>query len=263
MDPMKIFAARSKAVEGSYFKPEQDIAVRQHADLLKSQGRFDQVPSRTANVAGAVNVLPEILSHELPLDITRQAARVSTSKGYYVSKPKPMFGAMADSFMRPSIYSNVLIGGDVIRTGRVKWDASQVGGESLFDVGAARRLIEEEAENQAKRARFLNVKPVKPMPILTLGGIPLKLFPDPSGGRALFWGTLIAVWMGSALGSFTLKTLNVSTVEEFKPAMKQTLAPFRDYCRDYTADFRERVANGETAYDTSGFADSLKNNVMN
>jgi len=258
MDPMKIYAGKLKANEGSYFKADLQLAVKKHRARLEQEGRLKS-EGKDFTTQNNQDVLPEILSHQPKLDLSQvHFDKFKRDRGYYVARPeKTKFGEFFIEYNRPNFYSGMLLGGK-INTGRGKWDQSSQGDASLFNVSDAKRLMDEHHAKAKKMRSLHNVAPVKPMPVVDIAGVPLKLFPEPSPGRAMFWGTILAVFAGGIVGKFVCRTLEINTIDDVKPNIKVALEPVAGSISSNFEQTRQQVASGETFLDTTGFSNGLK-----
>lgn len=258
MNPMKIFAGRVKAAETSYFKPDQEDIILRRKEQLKADGRLDSVRTRIA-AQNHGDVLPEILGHHLPMRAMKDRALKTSDIGYKVFRPTASsIGGAARDFNRPNIYdglTNMKLG-----AGRGKWQASNLEGTSLFDANAAQKLMDvERAKAVEKRARLVNVgiKPEAPQ-VIKLFGVPLRSMPEPTPGRAMFWGTVLCVWLGSATASLMCSQFDIKSAADVQPKMREAMMPMADSFRESAGGIREKVLNDELAMDTGSLAFKLK-----
>mmetsp|Transcript_4679 Transcript_4679/g.5422 ORF Transcript_4679/g.5422 Transcript_4679/m.5422 type:complete len:259 (+) Transcript_4679:183-959(+) len=254
MDPMKIFAGRLKAAEGSYFKPEQESTILRHREQLKKEGRLDKIVISAQNSG---DVLPEILSHTMPMNRPEHRIKV-VDKGYNAFQPDKARNAGYDLTRRPSIYDNLQ--GAAFKAPRSKWASATLDGTSLFEAKKAQQLmLDEKARKLERKARLIHVgAKLEAQPVLKLAGIPLKLLPEPTVGKALFWGTVLCVWGGSAAATAVCKALDINTVEDFKPRFREFLSPMASSMYQAGSGVREKVLDGELAMDTGSMSYKLR-----
>lgn len=256
---MKILQSRVKAAETAHFKPEMEDQILRRRDQLIKEGQIQNLTM--PSVRSSVDTLPEILSHQLPLNLSnRQSQQVVNSAGYTVARPsQSAIAKFASDFSRPSIYDS--LGSKELRSARDKWSSHTLDGKSIFDVNAAQDLMLEEhnAKKAAKKARLVNVgaKPPPP-PVLRVGGVPLLLLPEPTAGRALLWGTVLAVWAGSAAASFTCNQLDINSASDVAPKFREALEPLAAFFHSAGSGVRTKVVNGDLTMDTSSFSYKLR-----
>lgn len=259
MDPMKILQGRVKAAETSYFKPEMENQITRRRDQLLKEGRLQSVTM--PDVRRTWDVLPEILSHELPLDFQR--TKVLNSKGYSVARPSQSEVArFANEWSRPSIYDS--LGATELNSARRKWSSHVTEGKSIFDIRAAHDLMQADVQKKSvdKSARLVNVgpKPVAPQTI-RIAGVPVIALPEPTAGRALLWGTILAIWAGSATATYTCRALDINSIADVGPKFKEALQPLGEFMQALGTDVKTKVVASELEMDTSSFSYKLRETI--
>lgn len=260
---MKILQGRVKAAETAHFKPEMEDQILRRRDQLIKEGRIQNLTMPSGPVRSSVDTLPEILSHDLPLNLKSQRQQFVNSKGYTVARPaQSQIAKFANDWQRPSIYDG--LGSKQLKASRDKWAHHTLDGKSIFDVNAAQdfMLSESNRKSAEKKARLVNIgaKPPPP-PVLRVAGVPLLVLPEPTPGRALLWGTVLAVWAGSATASYTCSKLEIKSTSDILPKFKAAMEPFAERFRLAGSGLRTKVLNGEMAMDTSSFSYKLKDTM--
>jgi hypothetical protein len=255
---MKILSQRVKAAEAGYFKPENEEAILRRRDQLVKDGKLQSVTMPGKRHSG--DVLPEILSHEMVLNTNRAPQEYVRTKGYNVVIPKQSdMAKYAKEFTRPSIYDS--LGAKELKSARDKWKGTTQDGTSIFDVSAARQLMleNEKKKSMDRKARLVHVGP-KPLPpqVVRVAGVPIIAVPEPTAGRALLWGTILAVWTGSVCATYTCRALDIKTAEDIGPAFREAMSPLAGYFFNMGSGLREKVLNGELAMDTSSVSYKLR-----
>jgi hypothetical protein len=146
--------------------------------------------------------------------------------------------------------------GTRLSLGRGKWQASSgtVEGTSLFDVKAAYKLID---GTDATLPRQRAVAPA-PETVITLGNKLFRVFPDFTPGRALVWGTLLAVWGTSAVVVRTARRLEIQSIDDVRSALNEALTPMAGRIQHQVDPYREVLVAGDKSFMESDLSKQLK-----
>jgi len=79
--------------------------------------------------------------------------------------------------------------------------------------------------------------------VVTIGGKRLKLLPDPTPGRAMAWGSTLAVWGSAALVVGGAKLAGISTMADTRRVMHVWLTPLGDSIKDTVSPIKTWFAN--------------------
>lgn len=244
-------ARRQAAMENSYFlKLQEEAAERHRARLMKVD------PQRLARAAGGVgagpssSMLPQIAAHSLRLAPPTESQVIRTVTKYVEKDP------LRRPPMNPMFVSNLQLG-NKLSVGGAKWIASSttVQGASIFSAGSALELMEGNKSPLLPPQRSL---PKLDMPIVQLGSMRVKLFPDFTPGRALMWGTLLAVWGTSAVAVRTAKAMGISSLEDVRSKFGDALAPIKGSMHATLEPFRDTFAGSHEAVAGSDFSQRLR-----
>jgi len=145
---MKILQGRVKAAETAHFKPEMEDQILRRRDQLIKEGRIQNLTMPSGPVRSSVDTLPEILSHDLPLNLKSQRQQFVNSKGYTVARPaQSQIAKFANDWQRPSIYDG--LGSKQLKASRDKWAHHTLDGKSIFDVNAAQDFMLSESNRKS------------------------------------------------------------------------------------------------------------------
>jgi len=211
---------RQAAFENKYFLQLQEEAASKHrAWLLRSD------PARLARAAAAPSqlahgMLPQIAAHMTRLQAPVEA-EVRRSFVYapvhdkYRLRPGPSTGA--------PLYVGNLKMGSKLSLGAGKWAASTgtVAGASIFDVQGAYKLIDGTGSELPPQRSV----PAATESVVKLGGVRLRLLPEMTPGRALLWGSVLAVWATSAAVLRAARALEIRSVADVRSGCAAALGP--------------------------------------
>lgn len=187
------FAARGNAVEGSYFRKEQEFALRKQLERLVGEG---QLPKSA------------LQQPQSTLQLGRPAGEYVYQhvKGV-VPVPKPTMS-----------WSTL---GTPVSFGRARWT---VGDASIFSVDDGKRL----AQTPHKPLTFyerIRLEKQQKAAIETPLIKGIRLLPEFTPGRAMLWGSILAVWGTAAIVMSTAKTLGIHTTAEASDKLRNIIAP--------------------------------------
>jgi len=255
---MDLLSNLSKAQETRYFKPEQEEAVLRIRHALQRNGTLHGSIAPTASNS----TLSEILAHQVPLNLDKKLTEMRSKREFIsAARQRSAFQGMMDDLTRTTYIDRMSLGSS-LGTGRGKFSSASLAGEaSLFNVNDAKKLImNDDATRHLKADRLAHSFARRPDPVLELAGVPLKLFPEPTAGRALFWGTLFAAWFAAGTVTYAVKALDIHSVEDVKGKFHGAIKPFADSMRAYAAPMAEKVQSSESV-DASVFSNTLKTTI--
>lgn len=253
---MDLLSNLTKAQESRYFKPEQEEAVLRIRHALQRKGTLQSGVAKSVSNS----TLAEILAHEVPLNLDKKLTEIRNKKEFISSaRKRNAFQGMLEDLTRTTYIDKMALGSS-LGTGRGKFSAATLAGEaSLFNVADAQKLILNDSA-AIKSDRLAHTFARRPDPVLELGGVPIKLFPEPTAGRALFWGTVLAAWIGAGTAIYAVKALDIRSVDDVKEKFQAAMRPVGENVREYAAPFAEKVHSSESI-DASAFANTLKSTI--
>eukprot|EP00238_Polyblepharides_amylifera_P012841 CAMPEP_0196595554 /NCGR_PEP_ID=MMETSP1081-20130531/81351_1 /TAXON_ID=36882 /ORGANISM="Pyramimonas amylifera, Strain CCMP720" /LENGTH=261 /DNA_ID=CAMNT_0041920165 /DNA_START=198 /DNA_END=983 /DNA_ORIENTATION=- len=237
---MNFLSGRVKAVEGSYYHKEQERVVGMRRAQLEEMGLLHEPPTISEKrLLAACDALPEVLAHSLPINAVRPQ-KVRSDQGYYVHNRSSQAGSVFNDLTRRTYVDQITLG-STMNTGRSKWAAGTLEGAdtNIWDIQSAQRLMLDGSDKYSNPGRLQYVVPRKPTPVVNIAGIPLKLLPDPTPGRALFWGTIICVWSTAAALKMSAKSLDIETVSDIKPKLAPRIAEIGKRIKTFCSPVKE------------------------
>lgn len=243
--------AAGKALENSYFlKVQEEAADRHRTRLMKIDPQRLARAAAGAGASPSSSMLPQIAAHSLRLAPPTRAELNRTVTKYVEMDP------LRRPPMNPMFVSNLQLG-NKLSVGGAKWIASSttVEGASIFSAGSALELMEGNKSPLLPPQRSL---PKLDLPTVQLGSMRLKLFPDFTPGRALLWGSLLAVWGTSAVAVRTAKAMGIHSLEDVRSRFGSALAPVRGSMHATLEPFRDTFAGSHEAVASSDFSQRLR-----
>lgn len=215
------FSKRQRASEDCFFKREQERAVFDYLGKILEEGRsLDLIPQPNRKNTDRSSVLPQIMAQELRLGNLRpQPLRVNNIKMDFKTVPRVNFVPYFNSpYFDPALPSESL------SVGRGKWASgnASVEGTSIFNLRKGLELA-----NGSELPKHVNVRPIKmaqPETVKILGRN-LRLMPDYTPGRALLWGSILAMWGTGAILLRTSRSLDINSISDVKDKMNNLIAP--------------------------------------
>lgn len=207
------FATRMHALEGSYFRAEESLALERHLERLVHEGKLP------ASVLDSVRASASVASGATPMASGIPTEVRGRPAAEYVYQHKK--GAIPTPNL-PSIKDWSL--GTSMSMGRGRWTVDNV---SIFDVSEGRKLAatprREATVFETRRAQAVQ-RAAMETPLV--GGY--RWLPEFTPGRAFFWGTMAAV-LGTAIGSkLACVMLDIHKTEDILPKMQESLSPMAD-----------------------------------
>jgi len=215
------FAARGNAIEGSYFRREQDYAVRKQLEKLVNDGQLPQSalqqPQTDLQLAADVSNrgTGASTSHSISLSDVPMTVVKGRAKGDYVYQhvkgvvPVPRTAASWSTLGTP------------VSFGRARWSVDDA---SIFSVDDGKRLAQTPHKPSTFYERIRLEKQQKAaMETPLLQGY--RLLPEFTPGRAMLWGTIFAIWGTAAVVVTSAKSLDIKTTEEASAKLREVVAP--------------------------------------
>lgn len=220
------WAARQAAVEGSYFRIEQMVAMRRHIERLVEEGKLPE--GTLSNTSASTPAAQRQAALDSMVNIEYRGRKNLPEHAMKFQYQKAEFPIQSKSFVH-----NFKLGTQV-SFGPGRW----AGGEaSIWDVKAGKDLAQTPSKQAtwAEEIRMRKVAKAQYESPLVAG---YRLLPQFTPGKAFFWGTILAVWgtsMGALLASKTygLTKENIpdkiqALGEPFKESIKQRLDPLKE-----------------------------------
>jgi hypothetical protein len=229
---MNAFSARLNAVEGSYFLTEQNNATKKHLEMLVEQGKLpasalEHLPlSNASQMAKAMGQIPATIINSRP------ASEVIFS---YTGVPAPRMST-TESWAR--------LGTTKVSLGRAKWSAD---GASIFSVNDGKRLaqtpVREPSAWEASRAH--KIAQAAQVDKRVVQGI--RLMPEYTPGRAMLWGSIMAMWATGAVTASVARSLDIHTAEEASEKLRSAFEPFVLYTHQFFQPIKGWFADQDTS----------------
>lgn len=216
--------------------------------LRSTEGKQRLARAGAAPQLQASSMLPQIAAHYVRVEGQQKAeVRRMTIERPVVDPLRPLPKA-------PMFVENLKLGSR-ISMGRGKWQASTstVDGATLFDVKAAPRLME------GSQSVLPPQRTIKSAPSLVeIGSVKLRLLPDFTPSRALFWGTVLAAWGTAAVVIRSAKAVGIHSLADVQEKCNDALYPVAERIYDRLEPVREKMVTGETPISQSEFASRLR-----
>lgn len=211
---MTTFASLGAAMESSYFRAEDANAVRKHAERLVKEGKLpaSSVTSLTdAHTPAIYGNIPTVVRHKPAAENVYNHVK----------------GTLTER--RPFLVDNWLIGTERVSLGRARWTVDNT---SIFSVADGKRLAQTPVRVptafEAARLRKIDKAAVE-SPLLQ----GYRLLPQFTPGRALLWGTILAVWGTAGLVVTSARHLGITRLDEAKAKLEASVAPYAQTLASY------------------------------
>lgn len=214
---MSGFAARGNAVEGSFFRKEQEFALRKQLERLVAEGQLPQsaLQQQQTPLDLVANRGPNAsTSHVSVSDVPVSVLKGRSASDYVYQHVK---GALP--VPKPTVSWSTL--GTPVSFGRARWTVDDA---SIFSVDDGKRL----AQTPHKPLTFyerIRLEKQQKAAIETPLVKGIRLLPEFTPGRAMLWGSILAVWGTAALVASTAKSLDIKTTEEAAGRLREVIAP--------------------------------------
>lgn len=206
------FAAVGTAVEGAYFRKEQEFALRKQIEKMVGNGQLPQTALQPQNQ----NQFAETVSNRFPAlaDVPVTVLKGSPNGDYVYQHVKGKVPVPKQKMPWSTL-------GTPVSFGRARWN---VGDASIFSVDDGKRL----AQTPHKPLTFYERIRLEKQQKASLES-PLvqgyRLLPEFTPGRAMFWGTVLAMWGTAAIVMSTAKSLDIHTAAEASDKLHDIVAP--------------------------------------
>lgn len=213
------FAAVGTAVEGAYFRKEQENALRKQLEKLVGNGQLSQSALQPQNrnqlVEAVSNRFPATsASHVALSDVPVTVLRGSPNGEYVYQHVKGKVPVPKQKMPWSTL-------GTPVSFGRARWT---VGDASIFSVDDGKRLAQTPHKPLTfyERVRLEKQQKASIETPLVQG---YRLLPEFTPGRAMFWGSILAVWGTAAVVMSTAKSLNIHTTADASDKLQGIVAP--------------------------------------
>lgn len=222
------FASRQRASEGLYFSAEGQQATVRHLEKLVGEGKVD-----ASVLKAAQRVAEESASSGVPTSII-------TKRSEYVYEHKK--GLLPARRFSDKRYMQM---GTKVSLGRAKWTSD---GGSIFSVADGKRLAQTPLPN-ATYYESLRMNKIEraAMESPTMAGY--RLLPKFTPGRAMLWGSVLAVWGVAAAVATTARQLDIHTAEEAPSRMRVLFRPVAEGLQSRFAPLRNSMSINSVAGD--------------
>jgi len=210
-DSLASLSRRQRATEEAFFKAEQEKAVMEYLEKMMAMGR-DMSKIQAPKPSTSASILPQVMAQNLRLERPEKAEERRMRKFFrFQEGNRPKHYNPSSVINNPMYVSKATLGSQV-SLGRSKWSAGTdtVQGASIFDVRKGAEL----ANSAPEHVRQQVVKPAAPVELVSVGKVKLRLMPDYTPGRALMWGSVLAVWGTAAIVLRSAKSLEIGSLEE-------------------------------------------------
>jgi hypothetical protein len=247
-------------------RQEEQLVQRKNIERLVKEGKlpesaladFDAAASRTASRSAASTSDGTPSLHDLPVTVNK-----GRPKGEYVYQhikgPLPV--------PKQEVSWSTL--GTPVSFGRARWTVDNA---SIFSVADGKRLAQTPLKEPTlyERLRAEKMQRAQLQSPVVKG---LRLLPEFTPGRAMFWGTVLALWGTAAVVLTTARRLDIHTTEDasdkirgvFTPAigwLERTLGPVREKLQstdltvtqpsEFSRQLRGRLASGPSSRQGAG-----------
>lgn len=226
---MAAFQARSAAFENSYFHTEQKLATARHMERMVSKGLL---PASALAALDAVDTAPHITYPDgIPTTVKGRP------QGEFVyNHVKSIFPVL-----KPSGVDKFKLGTQV-SFGRARWTVDNA---SIFSVEDGKRLAqtphkEPTAFERIRAAKLARATLESP----TVQGY--RLLPVFTPGRAMLWGTILAVWGTAGAVMTASRQLGIQGAEDAPGAIESLVRPWVGFAERMFAPLREQYALPES-----------------
>ena len=194
------------ARESGYFRSSDTESLLQRLKEMVKRGQVSESVLKAAE---------ERLAYRAPVVKTRDLPRFEYVKGVTPVPRRAPSGA----------FGNL---GSQVSMGRMRWTSD---GVSIFSVADGKQLASTPAKplNHYENIRMTKIQKAALQTPTVLGGY--RVLPELTPGRALLWGTVLAVYGTSALVMSTASYLEIKSLGDVKETMSRVLGPFGEGLR--------------------------------
>lgn len=209
--------------------------------------------------------------HFAKLLVTQSSSCVRFESGFTASTSQRLF--QSSSAPAASAPSSPLIGlptlGNVpVALNSSKWAAPQAADASamsIFDIKGAISTLSTPVDPSTMTAGMvaLNARVARAQQQqATLAGF--RVLPDLTPGRALMWGTILAVWGTATVTVLAARALDIHTLADVPVKMKEHLQPVKEWSRatlSVIPDTFTPLRDSDAMTDAQVFASTVKHNI--
>eukprot|EP00890_Picochlorum_soloecismus_P002299 jgi/Picsp_1/306/NSC_00305-R1_protein len=237
---MSMLGLIQRAEELRYVKEIETKYLMDRLEQLVAEGR---VPSAEALTHASGNKQQQVVGMGgMAGRAVSQVVEVRRSKDIPVFEyvkgvtPVPRKGVRAD------VHGAGL--GTKIGLGRNKWVSD---GVSIFSVADGKKLAgtETKALNHYENIRMMKIQKAALETPTVLGG--LRVLPECTPGRALMWGTVLALWGTGAIVASTAKYLDIQNASQAPEKIKLALSPIGLWLEGLFVPWRTELTRSEQA----------------
>jgi hypothetical protein len=228
-----------RAEELRYVKEMETKYLMERLEQLVAEGRvpspgeaLTHAPgSRMQQAVGMGGLGKKAMSHAVELRRSKEIPVFEYVKGV---TPVPRKGVKAD------VHGAGL--GTRIALGRNKWVSD---GVSIFSVADGKKLAstETKALNHYENIRMMKIQKAALETPTVLGG--LRVLPECTPGRALMWGTVLALWGTGAIVASTAKYLDIRDASQAPEKIRMALSPMGSWLEGLFVPWRTELAASE------------------
>lgn len=234
-------------MESSYFRAEDTNAIRRHVERLVKEGKLPQ-SALPVSTGAAVD------AHAPALYNVPTVVRQRPAAEHVYQHVKGVFPER-----RASGADKWLIGTEKVSLGRARWTVSDA---SIFSVADGKRLAQTPVRVptafEAARMGKIN-KAALDTPLVS----GYRLLPQFTPGRALLWGTILAMWGTGAVVVTAARRLDITKMEEAKGKIEAALLPYVDALAGYFEPLQgslklEALRNTERSSEFTELANNIR-----
>lgn len=211
------FAMRQRAAEGHWFNTEDRLAIVRRLERMVESGKLDK------------SALDAINRFESPTEIIK-------------TKENPVFEYKKGLVPPRRVLQNFSLGTS-FSLGRGRWTAEDV---SIFSVADGKRMASTPAApiNNYDNIRMIKIQKAA-LETPTVAGY--RVLPELTPGRAMLWGTVLAIWATGALVATTMKSLEIQGAADAPEKLKLIFAPFVAGVHETLAPWRSTLSTASAA----------------
>lgn len=259
-------------MEDAFFKQEQEKAVLDMLDRMMKAGRDIKAIKQTAAPANTAGVLPQVMAQQLRLERPRRAEERRVQQFYKFQKGnRPLWSPPAMSVLHSPMYVDKATLGSSVSLGRAKWNAGHttVEGASIFDVKKGVNLASGDGAPAAAAGPIEALPKYKqaklPVPqVADIMGVKFRLLPEYTPGRALVWGSILALWGTSVVVMRSARALDITSIDDANSKLSVALKPVVSTFQTNFTPLKDKVETIKPSKDNAaGFelVERLKNKL--
>lgn len=237
-------AARAASSEGRHFQQLNNEALIKRLETMVTKGTLDR-PS---------------------VDTLINKLRINTTE-LITQKAIPIYQHTSSVHPTPRLPTTFSGGMSRVSMGRARWATTD--NTSIFSIAEGKKLASTPAEattrySQIRAEKIQRAQLATP----TLRGV--RLLPTFTPGRALLWGSVLAMWGTGALVASAAKQLRIGSLEDTGDVLRETMRPLAEGIRARFVEPYIRVVSdtagaagvaGNSARQ-SQFVENLRNRMM-